>query len=115
MPSQAHRRNPDGTTSDVDLEQLQPGDVVVVKPGENIPADGDVLKGRSSVDESMLTGIFEPFVQLQQPGVAKSRRTGLGLPLCRQFATLIGGEVRVESEVGVGTTFILTLPPGSRF
>jgi len=62
-----------------------------------------------------LERIFEPFVQLQQPGVAKSRGTGLGLPLCRQFATLIGGEVRVESEVGVGTTFILTLPPGSRF
>lgn len=60
MPSQAHRRNPGGTTTDVDLEQLQPGDVVVVKPGEKVPADGDVLEGRSSVDESMLTGESVP-------------------------------------------------------
>lgn len=60
MPSQAHRRNPDGSTTDVDLGQLQPSDVVVVKPGEKIPADGDVLEGRSSVDESMLTGESVP-------------------------------------------------------
>jgi Cu2+-exporting ATPase len=60
MPSQAHRRNPDGGTTDVDLEQLQPGDVVLVKPGEKIPADGDVLEGLTSVDESMLTGESAP-------------------------------------------------------
>ncbi len=60
MPSQAHRRNADGTTTDVDLGQLQPGDVVVVKPGEKVPADGDVLEGRSSVNESMLTGESVP-------------------------------------------------------
>ena len=60
MPSQAHRRNPDGSTTDVDLQLLQPGDVVVVKPGEKIPADGDVLEGRSSIDESMLTGESVP-------------------------------------------------------
>ena len=44
----------------MDLEQLQPGDVVVVKPGEKVPADGDVVEGRSSVDESMLTGESVP-------------------------------------------------------
>jgi len=60
MPSQAHRRNPDGSTTDVALEQLQSGDVVVVKPGEKIPADGDVLEGHSAVDESMLTGESVP-------------------------------------------------------
>jgi Cu2+-exporting ATPase len=60
MPSQAHRRNADGSTTDVALERLQPGDVVVVKPGEKIPADGDVVEGRSSVDESMLTGESVP-------------------------------------------------------
>jgi Cu2+-exporting ATPase len=56
MPSQAHRRQADGTTADVDLDQLQVGDVVVVKPGEKIPADGAVLEGASTVDESLLTG-----------------------------------------------------------
>lgn len=56
MPSHAHRRGTDGTTSDVALDELQPGDVVVVKPGEKVPADGDVVDGSSEVDESMLTG-----------------------------------------------------------
>lgn len=60
MPAVAHRRLPDGTTEEVDVERLQPGDVVIVRPGEKIPADGDVLEGASSVDESMLTGESVP-------------------------------------------------------
>jgi len=60
MPSVAHRRLPDGTTEEVGVEHLQPGDVVIVRPGEKVPADGDVLEGASSVDESMLTGESVP-------------------------------------------------------
>ena len=41
MPSQAHREGPDGSTTDVALDELQPGDVVLVRPGEKMPADGD--------------------------------------------------------------------------
>lgn len=81
MPSLAHRRNPDGTTTDVDLEQLQPGDVVLIKPGEKIPADGDVLDGRSSVDESMLTGESIPVAKSMGDrviGGGRERRGGAG-------------------------------------
>ncbi len=60
MPAVAHRRLLDGTTEEVEVEHLQPGDVVIVRPGEKIPADGDVLEGASSVDESMLTGESVP-------------------------------------------------------
>jgi len=60
MPSQAHLRHPDGTTTDVDVAQLRVGDVVLVRPGEKVPADGEVTDGRSSVDESMLTGESVP-------------------------------------------------------
>lgn len=66
MPSQAHRRGPDGTTTDVALEELQPGDVVVIRPGEKVPADGEVLEGGSGVDESMLTGESMPVAK--KPG-----------------------------------------------
>lgn len=52
----AHRQNADGTTEDVDPTVLQPGDVCLVKSGERIPTDGEVIEGSSSVDESMLTG-----------------------------------------------------------
>ena len=46
----------DGTEVPVAVDDLRTGDLVVVLPGEKVPADGRVLEGRSSVDESMLTG-----------------------------------------------------------
>jgi Cu+-exporting ATPase len=48
------RRN--GEMHDVPIEQVQVGDLVVVRPGEKIPVDGEVVEGSSSVDESMVTG-----------------------------------------------------------
>ena len=46
----------DGAELDIPVEEVQVGDTVIVRPGERIPVDGVVLDGRSSVDESMLTG-----------------------------------------------------------
>jgi Cu+-exporting ATPase len=46
----------DGAETDVPVEEVRLGDTLVVRPGEKIPVDGVVLDGRSSVDESMLTG-----------------------------------------------------------
>jgi Cu+-exporting ATPase len=46
----------DGTEQEIPVEQIEVGDVVVVRPGQRIPADGIVLDGSSSVDQSMLTG-----------------------------------------------------------
>lgn len=55
LPSEAHRiRN--GKTEDVPLQQIQAGDMVLVKPGEKIPVDGHIIEGESSVNESMVTG-----------------------------------------------------------
>ena len=56
----------DGTETDVPIEQVRVGDVVVVRPGERIPVDGVVLEGQSAVDESMLTG--EPLPVDKRPG-----------------------------------------------
>lgn len=59
MPATAHLvRN--GAVEDVRTDQLQKGDVVMVKPGEKIPVDGVVTDGESYVDESMLTGESKP-------------------------------------------------------
>jgi P-type Cu2+ transporter len=56
MPSDAHKILADGTLIDVPLVELAPDDKVMVKPGEKIPADGDVIDGDTTVNESMLTG-----------------------------------------------------------
>jgi Cu2+-exporting ATPase len=60
MPSDAHKIMPDGNVRDIPLGELVVGDRVLVKPGEKIPADGDVVGGESSVNESMLTGESNP-------------------------------------------------------
>ncbi len=59
LPAVAHRLGDSGI-EDVPIGQLEKGDRVLVKPGEKVPADGDVVDGRSAVDESMLTGESVP-------------------------------------------------------
>ena len=70
-PKTARRVQANGTDFDVPLEQVIVGDTLRVRPGEHVPVDGVVLEGRSSVDESMLTG--EPIPVEKVPG---SRVTG---------------------------------------
>ncbi|KUK77736.1 MAG: Copper-translocating P-type ATPase [candidate division WS6 bacterium 34_10] len=60
MPTQAHLIEKDGSIKDIPLEEIKKGDIVLVKPGEKIPADGTVLSGLSYVNESMLTGESKP-------------------------------------------------------
>jgi len=60
LPSSAHRINHQGKLEDVPISELMINDLVLVKPGEKIPADGIVKEGESSVDESLLTGESHP-------------------------------------------------------
>lgn len=55
-PKTARRINADGTETEIPLTDVQTGDRLRVRPGEAVPVDGVVIEGRSSVDESMLTG-----------------------------------------------------------
>ncbi len=55
-PETARRIRPDGTDEDVALDQVHPGDLLRVRPGERVPVDGVVVEGTSFVDESMITG-----------------------------------------------------------
>lgn len=59
-PKTARRVREGGREEDVPLEQVQPGDVLRVRPGEKIPVDGAVTAGASAVDESMVTGEAMP-------------------------------------------------------
>ncbi|MFA4579009.1 heavy metal translocating P-type ATPase, partial [Xanthomonas perforans] len=55
-PKTARRVKPDGGEEDVALDHVHVGDLLRVRPGEKVPVDGEVIEGRASVDESMLTG-----------------------------------------------------------
>jgi signal transduction histidine kinase len=70
----------------------------------------DVLDTGIGISRENLQLIFEEFSQIEHPLQRRSKGTGLGLPLCRKLADLLGGRVDVESEVGVGSRFSLTLP-----
>lgn len=82
MPSEAHKVMPNGDIKDVPTDELQKGDVVLIKPGEKIPADGQVTQGETSVNESMLTGESKPVAKLKG-------------------STVIGGSVNGEGSIHV--------------
>ncbi len=65
-PQQAHLIAADGTERDVALDQVKPGDMLRVRPGERLPVDGVIREGASAVDESMATG--EPMPVEKAPG-----------------------------------------------
>ena len=67
MPSVAHRKT-DGTLSEIPLEDVSVGDILVVFPHEICPVDGTVVDGHGAMDESYLTG--EPYVMSKAPGTA---------------------------------------------
>jgi signal transduction histidine kinase len=54
--------------------------------------------------------VFEEFAQVDSPLQRKVKGTGLGLPLAKKFASLLGGAIEVESEIGQGSTFTVDLP-----
>jgi len=62
IPSEAHRMK-DGKMVDLPVDALIIGDRVLVKPGEKIPVDGEVVEWKSSVNESMLTGESTPITK----------------------------------------------------
>ncbi len=67
----------------------------------------------TGIPEDKLGAVFEPFIQVERNTVGASHGTGLGLTISRDLARRMGGDLRAESQVGVGSTFALTLPMNS--
>ncbi|WP_442504676.1 heavy metal translocating P-type ATPase [Marinivivus vitaminiproducens] len=65
-PTTARRLNADGKEDEIGLDQVEVGDRLRVRPGDKVPLDGEVLEGRSNVDESMVTG--EPLAVVKEAG-----------------------------------------------
>src|SRR5512147_245167 len=79
-----------GTEAEVPVDDVRVGDIVLVKPGETIPVDGVIVEGRSSVDESMLTGESLPVEKKQGDPVIGATLNKLGL--LKFEATKVGKE-----------------------
>jgi signal transduction histidine kinase/CheY-like chemotaxis protein len=62
------------------------------------------------IPEGHISDVFEEFVQIENPLQRRVKGTGLGLPLSKRLAVLLGGEIGVQSTLGVGSTFRLTIP-----
>ena len=67
-----------GQSQDINIEDLQIGDIVIVRPGERIPTDGVVLSGNSYVDESMITGEPSPVAKHKDMNVTGGTINGSG-------------------------------------
>jgi Cu2+-exporting ATPase len=78
MPSEAHLIQEDGSIKDIALEELKKGDRVLIRPGEKIPADGFVIEGKSTVDESLMTGESKPVNKGEEDEVIGGSINGVG-------------------------------------
>ena len=94
-PDSARLRR-DGQETMVPLGQVQPGDEVVVRPGERLPTDGVVLEGRSHLDESLLTGESLPVAREPGDRVTGGAINGEGLLLVRTTAV---GKASMLSQI----------------
>jgi P-type Cu+ transporter len=83
----------DGSVRDVDLSEVRIGDLVVVRAGDRVPVDGDVIDGSSSVDESMLTGESLPVTK--HPGSRVFAATQNQQGSLRLRATEVGSATQV--------------------
>jgi Cu+-exporting ATPase len=89
----------DGHEIHIPIEEVAVGDVMIVRPGEKIPVDGEVLEGFSSVDESMLTGESIPVEKRQGDSVFGATMNKNGI--LRMRATKVGKETALAQIIKV--------------
>jgi Cu+-exporting ATPase len=87
----------DGSENDIPLDQVKPGDRLRVRPGEKVPVDGEVLDGKSSVDESMITGESVPVLKSTGSAVIGATVNGTGSFVMR--AERVGSETMLAQIV----------------
>ena len=101
-PKTARRISPDGSETDIDLSQVAIGDLLRIRPGEKVPVDGVVTDGRSSVDESMVTGESIPVEKTAGTRLVGGTINGTGSLVMKTervgAATLLAQIVKMVSE-----------------
>ena len=90
LPDTANRVKEDGEIEEVKVSHLAEGDVILIRPGESAPADGEIIEGQSSMDESMITGESKPVSK--EPGEKVVSGTINGDGSLRVKVTAVGEE-----------------------
>jgi Cu2+-exporting ATPase len=90
MPDTAERLLPDGPTEIVAISELKIGDLILVRPGASVPADGEVVEGESEVNEAMITGESRPVAKAEGDKVIAGTVNGDGS--LRVQVTAVGEE-----------------------
>ena len=113
-PKTARRIAPDGSEADVPLDEVKQGDRLRVRPGDSVPVDGKVVEGRTSIDESMITG--EPVPVEKTPGDAVTGGTSQSQRHARHHrrACRIGDDAVADRRDGRQGPAIPCADPGSR-
>ena len=90
---------PDGTEEEVPLEEVQVGDRLLVRPGDKVPVDGAVVEGRSSIDESMISGESIPVEKVVGDKVTGGTINGTGSLIME--ATRVGSDTMLSQIVAM--------------
>lgn len=102
MPDTAERIQPDGATEMVPVSELNEGDIVLVRPGASVPADGEVSEGSSEVNEALITGESKPVKKETGSKVIAGTVNGDGSLRVRVTATgdatALAGIIRLVNE-----------------
>ena len=96
-PKTARKIKSDGSEEDIPVEHIHVGDLLRVRPGEKVPVDGEVTDGRSSVDESMITG--EPIAVEKDKGDTVTGATVNGTGSLVMKATRVGSDTLLSQIV----------------
>ena len=96
-PKTAHRLTNDGNDEEVSLDQVAVGDRLRIRPGDSVPVDGEVLEGRSAIDESMITGESMPVEKARGAKVIGGTLNGTGSLVIR--AERVGAETMLARIV----------------
>ncbi len=111
-PSQANVIRPGGEEETVPVEQVQVGDLLLLRPGEKVPVDGIVTEGESAIDESMVTGESLPVSKQQGSEVIGGTVNGSGS--LRFKATRVGSETALAQIVQLVQTAQNSKAPAQR-
>ena len=111
-PSQANVTRPSGEVETVPVEQVQVGDLLLLRPGEKIPVDGVVTEGESAIDESMVTGESLPVSKHQGSEVIGGTVNGPGS--LRFRATKVGSDTALAQIVQLVQTAQNSKAPAQR-